>query len=496
MKYKLSLPTLNRTALIAVALLLIMGSCRERLVTPLEKSDFTEITSHEDMMQYVGEAASVSPNISLEIIGHTHQEREIPALKISSGEFGADPSKVRVMIFSMLHGNEQSAKEGALLLVNAFANRELNRFLRDIDLIVVPLVNADGAEVNRRQNAQGLDLNRDHVLLMAPENRALHALFNRYLPEVTVDVHEYFPYGANWERFGYRKDFDMQIGLVTNPNISEQIIRFQNDIMLPFMQDYIESRNYSFHNYLVGGIPGQSVTRHSTVDINDGRQSLGIQNSFSMIYEGINGRDRYAYNIDRRAKCQYESMVGLLEFVKENKSEIRSMVNEGRDALVNAVEGEPVAIRTEYIRGDSPLHMPLKSVSTGADTVLVVEEYYPIVDVIYEVERPAAYLIPAADTMLKGILDRHDITYSEQFSTEGYTISGYLVSEPGEEPEKREITTLPDGVQYLYVPSAQLKANMLVIALEPYSETGLINHPSFRYLTDSREYPVLRLESR
>ena len=78
--------------------------------------------------------------------------------------------------------------------------------LDSIVLLAVPIYNADGNEkfasqsrnrteqngpelVGERANGQGLDLNRDYIKAEAPETRASLAAFNRWDPDVFVDLH-------------------------------------------------------------------------------------------------------------------------------------------------------------------------------------------------------------------------------------------------------------------------------------------------------------------
>ena len=47
---------------------------------------------------------------------------------------------------------------------------------------------------------------------------------------------------------------------------------------------------------------------------------------------------------------------------------------------------------------------------------------------------------------------------------------------------------------YLYIPTAQLKGNMIVLALEPKSELSLITYKQFAFLLKVGEaFPVLRV---
>jgi hypothetical protein len=49
------------------------------------------------------------------------------------------------------------------------------------------------------------------------------------------------------------------------------------------------------------------------------------------------------------------------------------------------------------------------------------------------------------------------------------------------------------AADYLYIPTAQLKGNLAVIALEPKSMLGLATYPLFAGLLQVGDYPVLRV---
>jgi len=481
--------------------------------TPLQRSGYKTPTSHADLMEFVQGAAASSAHLAVEVIGQSAQGRDIPAVTISKGVYGADPAKVTALIFAQLHGNEQSGKEGALLLIQAFARGDFNHLLDDIDLIVVPQVNPDGSEVNRRLNAQGTDLNRDMLLLDGTENRVLHDFFKRHLPEVSVDVHEYAPYLSAWREFGYLKDYDIQVGLLTNPSIHAPLLAYQNERLLPALQQRVEANGYTFFNYIIGGVPeleptrtgnlrmergvpADNVTRHSNVGIYDGRQSFGILNTFAMIYEGRNGRDRFVENLEARAHCQFTTMVALLEFVQDNKGDIKQLVRDGRDALVNAREGEPMTISMDLAKGDGPLQMPLRSVATGEIEVLEVAEYYPVVVPTAEVTRPAGYLVPRADAALVEWMRRHQIRYLGEYTLAGQAAYQYVRAAEGGEWRKARMANAPAVSDYYLVPIGQLHSNVLVLSLEPHSQLGLTSYDPFKHLLQPSAYPILRVESR
>jgi hypothetical protein len=65
----------------------------------------------------------------------------------------------------------------------------VTRMLDALTLHAVPMLNPDGAERFQRRNAQGIDINRDALLLQSPEGRALKALRDRFDPPLGFNLH-------------------------------------------------------------------------------------------------------------------------------------------------------------------------------------------------------------------------------------------------------------------------------------------------------------------
>jgi hypothetical protein len=61
--------------------------------------------------------------------------------------------------------------------------------LSALTIHVVPMLNPDGAERYQRRNAQGIDVNRDALMLQTPEGRALKALRDRLEPRIGFNLH-------------------------------------------------------------------------------------------------------------------------------------------------------------------------------------------------------------------------------------------------------------------------------------------------------------------
>jgi hypothetical protein len=366
-------------------------------------------------------------------------------------------------------------------------------------------MNPDGSEEMKRLNGNKADLNRNHLIINEPEILSLHHFFDKYLFEVTMDVHEYYPFGETWKKAGYHINSDELLGPVNNPNISKDIKDLSNLIFLPFMKKYFGDRHITSFIYSPGGPPGVNYIRHSTFDINDGRQSFGILNSFSFIQEGINGIDYTADNVKHRSEGQETGMRGLLEFAYLNKDEIKTMVAGDREKIINRAPGSAISIQCEHVTNGEKLELPVHSYSSGKDSIISVVDYRPVVKSLYDVIAPEGYLVPKKLKELTEWIKRQSVSqmpgtiYSDR-KIEGYEITaidsidfeGDKVADPSVVLKDMRPDISYDD--YIYVPISQLKGNMLVIALEPRSMLGLVTYKQFSHLLKAGEkYQILRV---
>ena len=488
-----------------VFILTTINTFSQGILTPLQKSDYKNITSHAELSQFIKEVDEKSDLIISEVFAKSVEGKELFAVYFSKDGFGKDESKIKVLIFAQQHGNEQSGKEGALLLINELLKPESQYLFDKIDFVLVPQMNPDGSEKNQRRNGNNMDLNRNHLIITEPETIGLHNLFNKYLFEVSMDVHEYAPYGETWKKYGYRNNADEEIGVTTNINVAEGIRTLSKKEYLPFIQKYLNDRNFSYFEYSPGGPPEIEYIRHSTFDINDGRQSLGIQNTFSFIQEGLNGKDNFVDNIKHRAEGQMTGMLGLLEFTYNNKDEIKNLVKNGREKLIRNQVSDKVAIQLDHFADGSKLELPLLSYYSNKDTIVTVNDYRPIVKSIYDVKRPKGYLVSKSLKEIVDWADRHELIYSDYKKSNDDKIEQYFISGIDSMDFERDIIINPtvevdpiknDLVEadYIFIPVNQLRNNMIVIALEPKSELGLVTYKQFEHLLKKGEiFSILRL---
>ena len=466
---------------------------------PVALHGFTRLTSYDTLQAYLHSLDGL-PGIKVARIARTAQGRDVCCVFLSrTARFGEDTTKLRVMLFAQQHGDEPSGKEALTLLLASAANHDLDKILSRIDLLVIPQMNPDGAELRQRRTPGGLDLNRDHLLLSSPETRGLHDLFAAWWPEVTMDIHEYGPFSRAWSDSGIVKAADVQLGMLTNLNSAESLRKFEREVVFPRILSAMSDSNYLFHEYLVGS--PQDYIRFSTTEPNDGRQSFGILNTLSFIQEGRGGQtleDR----LERRSRSQRASIEALLSFCSLHADEIQALVRGARESLCRAA-GRQAILCMDHFPGGTSLRIPVVRVPSGRDSIWLVHPLRDRVSALCSREVPSAYVIPRELDAIREILERHHVLGEVVKAPRRENVSVYLIE--GVQPDTLEDEWHPKpalrGVTRtqelrpgdFVVRTNQRHSLFLSIFLEPESMWGIVKYPAFSFLMQSKEYPIMRI---
>ena len=145
------------------------------------------LVDHAALVARLGEAVKLAPGLfRAEEIGQSVEGRPISMVSFGRGEF-------HVLLWSQMHGDEPSATQALLDILRYVAARRAEpatlRLLDALTVHLVPMLNPDGAERFQRRNAQGIDVNRDALLLQSPEGQALKALRDRLKPALGFNLH-------------------------------------------------------------------------------------------------------------------------------------------------------------------------------------------------------------------------------------------------------------------------------------------------------------------
>ncbi|HEY2544160.1 MAG TPA: M14 family zinc carboxypeptidase [Gaiellaceae bacterium] len=167
------------------------------------------------------------------LLGHSWQGRPIKAIEVGN------PAGTPVLVVGCIHGNEQGGIPIALALEKLAP--------RDLDLWIVPVLNPDGVAADTRQNAHGVDLNRNFPWRWRPmggvyesgpralserEARIARALILRLRPHVTIWFHQHLD--MVWASGGDRrieKAFARASGIPYHPmpQLAGSAISWQNN---------------------------------------------------------------------------------------------------------------------------------------------------------------------------------------------------------------------------------------------------------------------------
>lgn len=486
-------------------LILFMGACTPAPIpTPLELVEGDILTSHQEMMAFLDHLQEETGAFTMETIGTSVEGRDIVVLGFEGEGNSAQGDRLKVLLFAQQHGNEPSGMEGMLTLARDIATGAYAGFQDHVDLYLVPQVNPDGGEKEQRRNAEDFDLNRDHLPLYTPEVRAIHGLFKRLLPEVTLDVHEYGNTGSSWAAAGVQKDFGHQIGTNSNPNIPETLRRYGVEKVMPQMMEALASRDVPLNRYILVNGPDARI-RYSTAALNDGRNALGIYHSLSFLIEGEKGPSTEG-DIKERARKQMETMKAFVNYFAEHAGEVKEMVDTEREALTSNSLPPRVAIVMDYVADpENPeLSMGVKDLETGEAKRITVEEYHPKVQPSLWVDRPMGYAIPGDLSNIIEALERHGITFETLDSATPATLESYrIVGTEQTIMEDKDFLAVDVSVARgegvipagsVVVWCNQMASNVIVTLLEPQSQWGLAPLPEFvSMLTEGTDFPIQRI---
>jgi len=516
----------------------------QTLKTPAEESNFTRYSQNEDIARFLGAVNFRSMEMSVQVIGKTKETRGFPSqdifLCIINEEGASTPAtlnrkKPTFLLTASQHGNEQSGKEAALGLIRDLGLGELKPLLKKMNFLIIPQSNPYGNWFDVRDNEIGLDMNRDHIKLEAEGAQAIHRIFRVWMPEVTMDVHEK---GDDYYR--------VSIGCVSNINIQPKFEEFSRNIILLQVAKNLEKKRLTFFEYLVSQEMGidssagvryrpedvgqrERMTRYSTADINDGRNSLGIYETLSFIQEGASRRD--LATLPDRTNWQYFGIRFLAEAIAERGEEVLKMVNESRAALLEKAkidsDDDPVYIKMDYARDEknptltlkrfenieSPIRGILKVDKKAGETLQasdiapypspsarqkvvteVVKNWFPGVVPKLSVTRPLGYIIPEKCQDVVETLLNHGVTVEIFSRDKTVDIEAYQVADvvpakydylvPNKlEVEKKILQTVVKKGDF-YVSCAQPAAHLIPLLLEPQCDFGLIRYWKYKLVPE------------
>jgi dipeptidyl aminopeptidase/acylaminoacyl peptidase len=484
--------------------------------TVAEKTDYKETSRHADVVAFCEELAKQSPVVRLGQLGTSGEGRKLPLLiladpPVATPEEAGKSGKLVVYAQGNIHAGEVDGKEALLMLARDLALAKERPLLKNLIIVIAPIFNADGnekiAKTNRthqngpeavgvRENAAGLDLNRDFIKLESPEVRALVRFLRKWDPALIIDTHT-----TNGSLHRYTLTYDGP----RHPIAGDKLIETVRDQMLPDVGKRLE-KSGGYKSFFYGNFsPNHQYWETYPAQPRYGVQYFGLRHRIGILSES------YVYAPFRdRVLATRGFVLACFEYAAEHKDEVRKLTAAGPLP-------EKIALHTRDVALDRPFTV-LGYVEERKDGKRVAGaprdyelEYYGRAKPTVEVKPPYAYLFPARYAKAVENLQRHGITVEElrediELDVETYRVEKVIqgatlrfeklstvVVEAA--AARKEAKLVPAGT--ILVRTAQPLGALAVFLLEPETEDGLVTWKFFDDgLAEGKDFPVLRLPAK
>lgn len=152
-----------------------------------EKSISIRRTKHTQIQPLI-EQLKNEKGFEVNKLGESIEGRAISLISIGTGD-------IDVLLWSQMHGDEPTATMAIFDIFNFLIDKkelkkEKREMLKQVKLHFLPMLNPDGAEVYKRRNALGIDMNRDALRLQSPESVILKGVRDSLDAEFGFNLHD------------------------------------------------------------------------------------------------------------------------------------------------------------------------------------------------------------------------------------------------------------------------------------------------------------------
>jgi hypothetical protein len=530
----------------ALLLLSTMSQAQDNtLKSHAELTNYEETSRYDDVLRFFDELQKRSPLVRVTSFGTSVEGRALPLVILSDPPI-SQPRDARasgkpiVFVFANIHAGEVEGKEAMQHMARRIVLGDMRSLLDKLIILIAPIYNADGNEkinvMNRtaqngplggvgvRENAKGLDLNRDYMKLESPEAQSLVRLFNRWDPHLTVDLHT-----TNGSYHGYHLTYSIPL----NPTIDPRIIAYHREKMMPAIAKAMLAQ-HKFRTYYYGNFEGEAPKPGApdkrrweafTHQPRIGQNYVGFRNRLTILSEA------YSYlDFRRRVEVTEAFVEEILKYSAAHGAEMSQLANQvDLETIRRGLAGPPFQIGVEYEMKPLPKSVEIlvgevtkvKNPRSGRDmTVMLEDKFTKVVMQDYglfaakrSVTTARAYVFRREDGT-RAVIDKllqHGIAVEEltgPLTTEVESFVIDSVKKAGRPFQghtavtlsgkyKKETLTFPVGS--ILVRAAQPLGTLAAYLLEPESDDGLTSwnfldsyldlgktHPIYKVMTDAK----------
>jgi len=485
-------------------------------ITPSERTGLTATPDYAETRAFLERMDAASPLIRMESFGQTPQGRDLLAVFVSKDGAAFDPAKPVLLFQAGIHAGEIDGKDAGLMLLRDIAFRGKERLLDKVNLVFVPMFNADGHErsgpwsrpnqrgpVNQgwRTNAQNLNLNRDYAKADTPEMRAMLALIQRVKPDLYLDLHVTdgidYQYDITFGYAAYRGRY------ARSPEIGR---------WLEGAYDQTVTRDLK----AAGHIPGPLVFAVDDRDLSKGlgatastpRFSTGYGDAVGLATVLVENHSLKPYR--QRVLGTYVLIESSIRALAEHGDELRAATAADRarreaETIVSWVNptapgGERTFLPIEYSTYESPASGRQEVRWSGKPgKPVTLPEYYSNPGA--RVSRPEAYWVPATKPEVIALLRAHGVRMEiidaprtvdvemirlKDAKPAGSIFEGRVRLSAAVAGRERRQETYPAGSAR--VPTDQPLGTFAMLLLEPESDESLLGWGFFSEIAQRTEY--------
>ena len=520
------------------------------LRTRAELTRFTETSRAEDVTRVLSALERASSSVYVTEFGRSLEARPLPLAVVSApgikdAATAKRTGKPRVLVLANIHAGEVEGKEAVLILARRLALGDLRSLTSRLVVLFAPLYNVDGNErisldhrpeqfgplggVGTRENAAGLDLNRDFTKLETPESRALAHLLTEWDPQVVIDLHT-----TNGSYHAYHLTYSPTLAVGADP----RLVEFTRG-MLSTATRTLEGegwRTHAYGNFTTEGqlersqerpaMPGAGATAWRTFDCRPRfvTNGVGLRNRIAVLSEA------YSYlAFDRRIEVTEAFVESMLAQIARRGSDVKTLIDDlDRDTVAAGGRGTLGPLGTSgriapFSAGASPIlvgDVETRINPRSGRTMTVMKEtvarqqlmqeygYFLPVDAVLA---PGAYAVVADGTnaveRIRTLLALHGIRTERVSSPRavaaeavvpGAVVRGERAMQGHEEIRltniRRERRTLSLPTGSLIVPIDQPLARLAFHLLEPTSDDGVVNWNFLdEWIAEGKDVPIFRV---
>jgi len=494
--------------------------------TGAERTNYARTDNYDDSVAYAKRLAAASKGlVRYESYGVSGEGRELPLLiaaedKAFTPEAARKQGKAVILLQAGIHAGEIDGKDAGLALLRDIAVlKTRSELLKNVVILFEVIYNVDGHEnsnpymrINQngpdemgfRANASNLNLNRDYMKADAPETRAWLGLWNKWRPDIFVDLH--VTDGAD---FQYNVTYEYAHFQEADPGLKAWMDQHFDGNVVP----KVEKEGNILTHYIE--FAGREVTGGVATFIATPKYATGytpLRNRIGLLVE------THVYKPYRsRVRGTYDTLRYLIDEVGNNKASLFAVNKAADDAAIARgrsyspdaqfpltlsvskkatdlnfkgteykIEDSEISGGKRLVYGTKPLNITIPKYDDGIVTTAVAPPLY--------------YIIPPQYKDVINVIKMHGIKFSTLKTKTDIEVQSYKLTEPkfASMPFENRVTVTCKPVAYtekrtfaagsIIIPMDQPDAAVAIHLLEPNGPDSFVFWGFFDSVFEQKEY--------